>query len=259
MPVIGKSDPFKEVVMFRGRIVCLFVVAALLVGATTASAQDEKKWGLGVDLHNQGLHMTSWINSLGDFPDAFGEPPIPLSETMTTHLTPCLLITIRPTPNWFIEPLLGYMSVSGKNAYSDPTDATFNTTEDFSASELKLGLSGIYDLNPSAWLSPYVRGIFAWHKFSASNEETRGTAYATPGTDKIEFKASAFSIAGALGGMVHINDVLFITLEGRLTWASIGDTEGTLSGASGAGTDTNETDGSAFYADMAVGLRMLFF
>lgn len=247
--------------MFRGRIVCLFVVAALLVGATTASAQDEKTWGLGVDLQNQGFLMLGWINTLGDVDGAFGEAPFPISETMTTHLTPCFLVSIHPTPNWFIEPLIGYHKVSGKNAYTDPVDATFNTTEDFSASELKLGLSAIYNLDPTSWLSPYVRGIFGWHKLNVTLEETNAGGFGdSPGTDKIEADATAFEFAGALGGMVSLNDVLFITLEGRFIWGSIGDTEFKASGPNTAGfADTNETDGSALWTEMALGLRFLFF
>jgi hypothetical protein len=235
----------------RNVLAILCVFALLGAAATPLSAQDnEKVLGLGVDLENSGFSLIGFGGVI------FAPSPF-FSLTEGTQLTPCFMLTWRVTPAFFIEPSFGFHRM----AYEEE-DTVNNMISNFTLRDIKFGLGGMWVISPSDWCSPYVRGKFDIHLLNAKSEND--VTFPTTGTNEEELSATAWVVAGSLGGIVNFKDCVFLTVEGRLMYGSMGDTDDTRTGPNWsppnpAFTDDEDTSSSAFWMDMVVGLRILVF
>jgi hypothetical protein len=226
------------------RFFAVSVTVALLGAAFfPASAQEENNNGFGVDLENRHLDVL------------VGGVDSPFLTYSWTSLDPCFLVSLRVNPNLFIEPAFGFYRVSWEEKN---TGITPNQTDKETVRDLKLGIRMLYQTNPDAFVSPFVRGVVDIH-FLKNTEENDATIL-LPGITKIEESGTAFVIAGSIGGIISIRDAVFVTVEGRLLWGYVGDTDIERGGPSATGfQDQRDTSSSLTTTDMVVGLRVLCF
>jgi len=110
---------------------------------------------------------------------------------------------------------------------------------------------------PGNFVSPYVRGAFDVHVLNHKEEDD--VLFPSTGTDVLEISATAIGVAAGFGGIITIKESVFISLEGRILYASVGDSEVTATGPGAAGfQDTTDTEASVWSTDMVIGFRVLF-
>lgn len=230
--------------MFR-HILAVVVVAVVVLAVTgPVSAQDnEAVFGFGVDLHNSYV-PNFFLDSSGPF-GALGQ----------TSLTPQFVASLRLGPALFLEPAIGLHAMGAKE---EGTQGNTPFTDEITLGDFSVGIGGMWLLMPSETVSPYLRGVFDLHFLNAEEDEQFGSD-----SQKTELSATAFSIAGSLGGILNIKDVFFVTVEARLILAARGDIDTKITGVQGGSpinfTDTVDESASAFFTEMVVGVRALIF
>ncbi len=221
--------------MFK-RSLTLAVLVFLGLSVSSSFAQEESRFGLGVDVQNQSFELVSFA--------ATGSPFFTLSHT---SLTPAFLFSFHPNPNLFVEPSIGFRSSTDEIT---DTGVSPNLTFKETTRDIKFGLGLLYTTRPDEFVSPFVHAAVDFHLLSFKEEDD---------VDVFEATATAIVVAGGFGGIITINGSVFITLEGRLTYARVGDVEEKLSGPFASGfVDDSDTKASVFSTDMTIGLRVLF-
>jgi len=236
--------------MIRTASVVLCVLTLLALAATGASAQSEKKFGVGFDLENGSFSLATNMVFLAD--DGAFMPFFTVTDN--ARVNPALVFSLRASPKFFIEPAIGLQQLSMKTEHTPSGDMS-----EFSVQDLTLGLGLRFVTNPTGWASPFLGLKGSVHMLEATDEYS--SFFGDPGTNKDEYSASATELTGSIGGIIKVHDQLFFTVEGQLFYGHVGDTEVSLTGpdADPGFVDDFDTSSSAFRTNMAVGVRVLMF
>jgi hypothetical protein len=235
MELVNGTALYQEVTMRKAAY--LFLVSLVVASVTVSSAYAEGgKFGLGVEAENVSFALINYMSMEGEL----------FFDIRTVSTTPAFLVSLRFTPNIFVEPSLGISNWSTTRTY---TGEISDWEETMSMRDIKFGLGGLYVFNPDEFVSPFVHLKFDLHSLLGKVEES-----GDGGDFTAEVSAWAMTVAGGFGGMVNIKDSVFLTLEGRLLYARQMDPETEFEDYE----DNMETTQSAITTDMVLGLRIIF-
>jgi hypothetical protein len=219
--------------MMRNATFLFLVLLAVAAVSVSPAYAESGVFGVGVEAENVSFAIVNTFMAEGEM----------FFDFRTVSTTPAFLLSLRFTPNFFLEPSLG-ITTSSVNREGTGDESW---TEKSTMRDLKFGLGALYVFKPDMFVSPFIHGKIDLHSLNYKYEEEDFDA---------EVSALAMAFAGGFGGMVNIKDSVFLTLEGRILYARQMDPETTMS--TDGFEDEMETTLSAITTDMVLGLRIIF-
>ncbi len=223
---------------------CTLISLGFLLSPAASESDTGRQWGLGIEAQSFGFNLAQTGSD-----EFFG--------IKTTATTPYFLFSLRWSPKFFVEPGVGI--TLNKSAVDYTPEGGRTLTDETSFSDINFGIACRYVTKPGDFTSPFVHLGLNLH-FLGGKTIDQYWDYMSNGIETVEaeISATAFSLAGGLGGMLSIGERVFLSVEGRLLFAYMGDIKKTLTGP---GTelfkDDTDTKSWTFDSNMVAGFRIL--